>query len=103
MSYKSPIEIVEKMSSQMENDIMQTIISYGINVDKAELLKALTYDREQYEKGYADGQRAGERTVKVEQIPDEEETIWDVCECGADVYRAWIYCPYCGARLEWDE
>ena len=44
----------------------------------------------------------GEQIVKVEQIPDENGTIWNVCKCGTDVYRAWIYCPYCGARLEWE-
>jgi len=42
------------------------------------------------------------RTAKVEQIPDEEGTVWDVCECGMDIYRAWTYCPSCGARLEWE-
>ena len=44
----------------------------------------------------------GEQIVKVEQIPDENGTIWNVCKCGADVYRAWIYCLYCGAKLEWE-
>ena len=30
-----------------------------MNVDKAELLRALSYDRDQYEKGYADGYEDG--------------------------------------------
>ena len=59
MSYDSPIEIVKKMQEQYETDIVNNVLkcvqSYGINVDKDELIKALKYDRQQYEKGYADG------------------------------------------------
>ena len=58
--YESPIalhyestfpELVEKE----EQAIVQACINVGVNVDKAELIKALRYDRGQYEKGYADG------------------------------------------------
>lgn len=59
MSYDSPIEIVKKIQEQYEVDVVNNVIkcvqSYGINVDKDELIKALKYDRQQYEKGYADG------------------------------------------------
>lgn len=59
MSYDSPIEIVKKMQEQYETDIVNNVLkcvqSYGINVDKDELIKALKYDRQQYEKGYKDG------------------------------------------------
>lgn len=54
--YKSPIDIIYgQMETQMEGDILRAIQRYGINVDKEELLRALQYDRGQYEKGYADG------------------------------------------------
>jgi hypothetical protein len=54
--YKSPIEIIyTQMQNQAEGDIFRAVQSYGINVDKEELLRALRYDREQYHKGYADG------------------------------------------------
>ena len=33
---------------------MECICEYGIEVDKEELIKALNYDRNQYEKGYND-------------------------------------------------
>lgn len=54
--YESPINIIYgQMQTQMEGDIFRAVQSYGINVDKEELLRALQYDREQYRKGYADG------------------------------------------------
>jgi hypothetical protein len=57
--YKSPIETFQTgIEYQFENDIMNMIQKYGITVDKDELLKALRYDRDQYDKGYVDGKRA---------------------------------------------
>ena len=57
--YKSPIEIVHKIEQQIvqqqEENVIQAIHKMGVNVDKDELLKALAYDREQYNKGYEDG------------------------------------------------
>ena len=54
--YKSPIEIIYgQMQTQMEGDIFRAVQSYYPNVDKEELLRALQYDREQYNKGYVDG------------------------------------------------
>ena len=56
--YKSPIDIVYgQMQTQMEGDILRAVQSYGINVDKEELIRAMQYDRDQYDKGYADGKR----------------------------------------------
>ena len=61
--YKSPIDIaykgmelqLEKCAKQLDEDIYKAIMHYDINVDEEELLRALSYDRNQYEKGYADG------------------------------------------------
>lgn len=53
--YESPIRmIVSEIETKMENDTLMAIQRYGIDVDKEELIKALNYDRGQYEKGYAD-------------------------------------------------
>lgn len=53
--YESPIRmIVGEMETKMEADTMSVIQRYGIDVDKDELIKALNYDRQQYEKGYSD-------------------------------------------------
>lgn len=59
MLYKAPIQIVqEQMSSiesQLQNETLKVIHKYGIYVDKDELIKALKYDRQQYNKGFEDG------------------------------------------------
>lgn len=58
--YKSPIEVVvsqfqEMIIQQQDEQTLQAIQKVGIKVDKDELVKALSYDRKQYEKGYVDG------------------------------------------------
>ena len=54
--YQSPIEmIVTEMQTKYENDCVSVCQSYGFNVDKDELKKALAYDRNQYDKGFKDG------------------------------------------------
>lgn len=54
--YKSPIEIIyDDIKYKQEDEIYKAIESYNIHVDKDELLKALSYDRMQYEVGYRSG------------------------------------------------
>lgn len=65
MSYESPINVIyrdiaEQVTQQSENAIMQAVNMY-VQVDKAELVRALEYDRGQYKKGYADAKRDYER------------------------------------------
>lgn len=55
--YKSPIEVLIgnmqiRQREEEEKTIFESIQPLGINVDKEELIKALQYDRGQYEKGY---------------------------------------------------
>lgn len=65
MPYEPPIEItvmVNKMCDQIveekENQIVATIREqYHVECDREELIKALNYDRQQYEKGYEDARR----------------------------------------------
>jgi len=55
MSYQSVIELVAtNMRIKVEDSIFKAVQDVGVNVDKDELIKALRYDRGQYEKGYAD-------------------------------------------------
>lgn len=61
--YKSPIEVITnnmmtEIKKSQDNQVYQAVLSVGVNVDKAELLQALQYDRRQYQKGYADGVKA---------------------------------------------
>lgn len=55
--YQSPVEmLVGEMTTRIENACNATIQQkLGFNIDKEELIKALAYDRHQYEKGYQDG------------------------------------------------
>ncbi len=54
--YKSPIEVItEEMKFFYDGDVVHAVQNHDINVDKEELLKALKYDREQYEKGFKCG------------------------------------------------
>lgn len=59
MSYKSPIDIIygETLTS-FEEGVYKAVQKCGINVNKEELIKALEYDRSQYDKGYLDGYNA---------------------------------------------
>ena len=57
--YNSPIRIITsdlgmKVTEALDEQIYQSVLNVGIDVDKGELLRALQYDRNQYAKGYAD-------------------------------------------------
>lgn len=57
--YKSPIEIklndiVSDAVGKADEYIVSFVQQVGVNVDKDELIKALKFNREQYEKGWND-------------------------------------------------
>ena len=53
--YKSPIELLfHGIEAQLEKGIVQAVAKHDIIVDREELIRALEYDRGQYEKGYQD-------------------------------------------------
>jgi len=67
MNYESPIEVISKrMRTEVEDSIFNAILDLGISVDKEELIKALQYDREQYEKGFNDGCIGATKEIKRE-------------------------------------
>ncbi len=60
--YESPIEVCctmddvfQKINEGTGNEVYEAVVRVGVNVHKDELIKALRYDRNQYEKGYVDG------------------------------------------------
>lgn len=75
--YKSPIEIIAsdmqmQIRKQQEDEIYKAVLNCEISVDKDELIKALNYDRNQYEKGYQDGlAEATRRLQKIRNILSE--------------------------------
>ena len=75
MSYESPLEVIftefaSKVANQMDNDVWQAIQRVGIDVDKDELIRALQYDRDQYQKGYNDGYENGLNADKWISVED---------------------------------
>ena len=59
MMYDSPIKVMfGQMESQIDNRIMKAIQQINIEIDKEELVRALQYDRNQYDRGFADGYMA---------------------------------------------
>lgn len=61
----------KKYEDEQETEVYKAVIRYGINVDKEELLKALAYDRQQYEKGFADGRKS----TKIDAIEEIDRLI----------------------------
>lgn len=63
--YKSPIEIIiGQIKTNYENEIYRAVQNVGINIDKGELLKALEYDRGQYEEGFREGEKHTLRQIE---------------------------------------
>ena len=63
--YESPIKIVTgNIQTQIDDDIYRAVQNVGINVDREELLKALEYDRRQYEEGFRKGEKYVLRHLK---------------------------------------
>ena len=53
--YESPITaFLNRMNFEYDGEILRAVQSVNVTVDKDELMKALRYDRDQYEKGYRD-------------------------------------------------
>lgn len=97
--YESPIQqIVGQMQSEMESELMYRVSqTVGYSIDKDELIKALKYDRGQYEKGYADG-LAKERWINVDdQLPADWVVVLiyrrvGIMDKGACVNGKWYIC-----------
>lgn len=91
--YQSPIDVIYKdiqmqVKEQADKQIYEAVQQCGISVDKDELIKALQYDRGQYEKGYADALSV------IEKIKAEIDEQYD---------RVHPYNIYCAEGLEMAE
>ena len=88
--WESPINLItSNIASEIDGEVMRITQSYGIDVNKEELLKALTYDREQYDKGYADAKADLDILISKFLVPMEIDNVceelsgWDIDEDGA--------------------
>lgn len=66
--WESPIQmitddIIKDIVQKQDELIMEAVHRVGFNIDKYELMEALNYDRDQYEKGYADGRQARDSEI----------------------------------------
>lgn len=88
--YKSPITIIEStidsfskaIIKQKDDAIFAEIQhSFGVDLDREELIRALKYDRDQYNKGYADGIRdAMEELVRCKECKHYDNSE-GICWC----------------------
>ena len=82
MGYKSPIDIIQgQIQFDFENGVYKAIQKVDINVDREELIKALQYDRNQYDKGYSDGSKAAAERLEevlVNYVP--QRLIDEICK-----------------------
>lgn len=78
-------DLIEEQDNQIIFQIKQCI---GYEINKEELLRALKYDRQQYEKGYEDGLNA-DRWIPVETALPEEEGEYITYTEDYDVYLSW--------------
>lgn len=75
--YESPIElftktVAPKISETVDGMILKAVIDAGIEVDRDELIKALAYDRNQYEKGFEDGKAEAMKWISVkDRLPEK--------------------------------
>ena len=101
--YKGPIQLIySETQRHLENLVLMEVQKVGVNVDKDELLKALAYDRRQYEKGRADALATIVRCKDCKYAPlnlgekcAPEKIKWPDAEYFADLDSD--CCPYsCG-------
>ena len=75
--YESPIKVIQgELETQLEGEILKAVHRVGVTVDRDELIRALRYDREQYQKGFDD---AREDAVVVTRCRDCAHYDMGVC------------------------
>ena len=103
--YESPItQIMSDISSQIRREqdgrlIYEVQQAIGYDIDRVELIKALSYDRDQYQKGYEDGRKDNEWQPVSEGLPDKNVLVLTYVDTGTtrtyclalwnDYYKAW--------------
>lgn len=83
--WKSPISIYQTAINGTTTEIDGQIIAeiktqIGIDIDKEELIKAINYDRDSYNRGYYDGLNADKWIPVERELPKENETVMASCD-----------------------
>ena len=129
VGYKPPVELEYHdgmpeiksavILSQVEEYVVaQCSAAVGVKIEREELIKALRYDRGQYEKGYADGKRDATEALQAqlpkhgEWVKNEDRYGWHCSCCKVDNRYAYSwnseigeyelqdkFCPNCGAKM----
>lgn len=103
--YKSPIEIIYgQLQRQFDDDILRAVQEYGIKVEKEELIKALSYERNQYDNGYKDGYCAGRKEAMetIVHCKDCKHVRGEFC-CRTEHYKIVEPEYYCGHGAREDD
>ena len=117
--YKSPITIIEStidsftksIIKQKDDAIFAEIQhSFGVDMDREELIRALKYDRDQYNKGYADGRSDAVSHGMWHKYHDfftNRQVGWICTNCSAVSYDLsngdTPFCPHCGAMMDLED
>jgi rubrerythrin len=113
--YKSPVEMLiadiqHQIAKEQDEEIYKAVVHYAINVDKEELIRALKYDRDQYERGYADGRSDAVAHGLWHKYHDHftnRQVGWICTNCSAVSYDLsngdTPFCPHCGAMMDDEE
>ena len=96
-------DIVDVIERNKDNMIITAIQKIGIDINKEELIKAMQYDRQQYDKGYADA-KAEIEVVRCKNCKHAHLTDDGYCKycdewIGDDGYPMELYVDdkfYCG-------
>ena len=105
MSYKSPITLLlDSFDEKVVDNVYQIVNHYFVDVDKDELLKALRYDRDQYNRGRLDGyHEAMEKIVHCRDckhgIIFSKNSEFVDCRINGDIEQSDGYC-YHGERAD---
>lgn len=75
--YESPINVIcGEMQMRLEDEILEAVKNVEVYVDKDELVKALSYDRNQYSKGYNDAVEEFREYLKTVIPYEMPQDIW---------------------------
>lgn len=101
--YTPPIQLfIQEENAKMEEMIYTQIKKVGIEVDKEQLLRALRYDRDQYNQGYQD---AIQRVNEYIQNPENYRRC--VCcpfrDSGKEGYRFSCGRDRCMVKNDWED